>query len=151
MFLGQYRQGDEVVITQRAYSSVPAAGSLPFDRANPQIRVFRAMTALQYIESREMAAYDHPTLPGLFRLPLFLGDAYLRVGGYVIEVRWQQPGYTTGDPLLVRYHQFEILPGGHGDGIITSMAEIVRPDKRFIMCGTTGGRILRRKNPRVNT
>jgi len=148
MYLGQYRQGDEVVEHHRAYAAVPSTTVVPFALGNPRIRTFQTGATKTLIEStREMAAYDSPTLPGFFRLPIQLDERYSATGSYTVEIRWNVD--VAGNPEAVVFHCFEVLPGGSPDGVITSMLELVRPDKRFIMCGTTAGRILRRKNPRV--
>lgn len=148
MYLGQYRQGDEIYVPLRAYTATPAVGTFPFGESNPSVRVFKTGTTYELVAAAvDMAAYDHPSFPGFFRLPIFLGDSYATTGSYTLELTWKSE--TAPYAAITRYCPFEILPGGDSDGLITSMAEVVRPDKRFIMCGTTAGHILRRKNPRV--
>lgn len=149
MFLGQYFQGDELTISHRAYTETPDDAELAFDDASPKVTIYRANSSIELVQGPVMmAAYEHPAVPGMFRLTIRLGSLFGTPGYYYAEVAWH---YETGDnPLIVRYDPFEILPGGDSNGTITSMAEITRPDKRFLVCGTSFGRILRRKNPRVN-
>lgn len=149
MFLGQYVQGDEVIIRHRAYAETPDDAELDFDDASPKVAVYRTNSSVELIQAaRMMAAYEHPAVPGNFRLSIRLGSQYSVAGYYVAVVTWH---HATGDnQLIVRHYPFEILPGGDQNGTLTSMAEISRPDKRFLVCGTSFGRIVRRKNPRVN-
>lgn len=148
MYLGQYREGDEVVVSVRAYESTPPTGTFPFAESNPEVRIFRTGSTVELVEGPfQLAAYESPFFPGYFRLPIFLNALYEPTGSYTAEVRWKST--AVNNQIITRYCPFEILPGGSADGMITSLAEVVRPDKRFLMCGTTAGRILRRKNPRV--
>lgn len=149
MFLGQYFQGDELILSHRAYTETPDDAELSFSDASPNVTIYRANATIELVEGpKMMAAYDHPAFPGMFRLSIRLGSLYATAGYYVAEIAWH---HATGtNPLIIRYCPFEILPGGDSNGTITSMAEITRPDKRFLVCGTSFGRIIRRKNPRVN-
>lgn len=154
MFLGQYRQGDEVVVSVRAYTA-PPLNAFGFPRfgytsdGSPSLRVFKTVDPTPELidDLRSMAAYEYPAFQVYFRLSVWLDDLYSATGSYTAEVSWLSE--TSPYNRIVRYYPFEILPGGDDDGTITSMAELVRPDKRFLMNGTTAGNILRRKNPRV--
>lgn len=150
MFLGQYYQGDDLVISHRAYSSTPSDAELSFDDASPTVEIFRTNDAIELVyASKMMAAYEHPGIAGMFRLNVLLNSVFNEVGYYTAVISWH---YETGDnPLIVRYCPFEILPGGSSNGTITAMAEVARPDKRFLLCGTSAGRLMRRKNPRVQS
>lgn len=148
MYLGQYRQGDEIVIPLRAWEETPPSGMFSLADAYPQVRTFFTTSSMILIEdNRFMAAYEHPFFEGYFRYSLFLGPQYSAIGYYTALLTWRSQ--EAGNKQLTRVCPFEILPGGHEDGTITSLAEVVRPDKRFLICGTTAGKILRRKNPRV--
>lgn len=148
MYLGQYYQGDDLVINLRAYSSTPSDAELSFDDSSPVVKIFRVNSTIELIQSgRFMAAYEHPGIQGQFRINIPLGSAYSTPGYYLAYIQWH---YETGDnPLIIRNCPFEILPGGSSNGTITAMAEVARPDKRFLLCGTSSGRLLRRANPRV--
>lgn len=148
MFLGQYYQGDDLVISHRAYTETPSDAELSFDDASPTVQIFRVNDAIELVQSAKMmAAYEHPAIEGMFRLTILLNALYNETGYYVAVISWH---YESGDnPLIVRYCPFEILPTGNSNGTITAMAEVARPDKRFLLCGTSGGRLMRRANPRV--
>lgn len=149
MYLGQYRQGDEVVVSVRAYTANPSVFTFGLFESSPALRVFQTIDPSPVLidDTRRMAAYENAAFEGYFRLSIWLDDLYSTPGSYTAEVSWLSE--TAPYNRIVRYCPFEILPGGDDDGTITSLAEFVRPDKRFLMCGTTSGNILRRKNPRV--
>ena len=148
MFLGQYFQGDDLTISHRAYTATPDDAELSFDDASPTVTIYRANATIELVQGPlMMAAYEHPSFPGMFRLSINLGSLFTTTGYYYAEIAWH---YESGDnPLIIRYDPFEILPGGDANGTITSMIEVTRPDKRFLLCGTSAGRLIRRKNPRV--
>lgn len=149
MYLGQRRQGDVIMVTHRAYLEAPTVGTFSVYFANPKIRVYRNTEVPTLVEDYgRMGAYEHPSLPGLFRLGIKLASLYNNAGPYTVRVEWLAD--TVTQDRVVQYYPFEILPGGDEDGSVIAMCEVVRPDTRFLLNSTTMGRILRRKNPRVN-
>lgn len=148
MYLGQYYQGDDLVISHRAYTDTPSDAELAFADASPVVQIFRTNAAIELVQTHKMmAAYEYPGVKGMFRLSVLLDSNYTETGYYVAVISWH---YELGDnPLIVRYCPFEILPTGNSNGTITAMVEVARPDKRFLLCGTSAGRLMRRANPRV--
>lgn len=151
MYLGKYFQGDKVVIYHRAWVEDPEPIAIPFALSAPAVDLFRAEDNTLVNPSvpdsgRWMAAYEYPLSPGLFRFVVNL-IAGFTAGNYYARVRTYTPFFGVG--VSTRYYTFEIEPGGSPYGSVTALAEVVRPDVRFLVTGSNQGVVQRRKNPRV--
>ena len=92
--------------------------------------------------AREMPiSRERFTHPGLFYYDLFL-DASFGTGVYTAVY-----AYTAGAFLGLEEDNFEIVPGGHGDGAVTSAYFYERPEATFVVHGTETGKILPGRNP----
>lgn len=142
MFLGRLRQGDEIYVTQQATVRGTLNPTIPL--AAPTYQVYRDGSPPTRLVDTKMAAYQPSLSNGVFRLSTFFGPLFGTPGNYFIVVRWTD---ANGNGCQ-RIHTFELLPSGNSDGAIITMAEVVRPDARYILCTTDGGLLVRRKNPR---
>lgn len=154
MYLGKFQQGDELFFHFRAWRTDPALSLISVGLAYPQFTTFLINGTPTVIEFPEptpklMAAYEYEAVCGWFRASILLRDAYATPGSYAIRIRSVCP--VVGVPIDTTYYFFEVVANGQVSGSVSSVAEVTRPDTRFLVTGTTMGEIIRRKNPRVPT
>lgn len=138
MYLGRYRQGQEVVFAVTCFGTSRVV-ALPV--AAPTVEVCD-LTTKKLIEG-EVPANDHAATPGLFRIALFLGTPYTE-GSYRAVVR-----YAVSGVARVSYLYFDVAPGGHPAGSVTAMYQYETAEARHLVHSTDSGRIFTGKNPRV--
>ncbi len=142
MYLGRFKQGDEIYVTQQVTALGTLNPTIPL--ASPWYQVYRDDTVPVRLVDTRMAAYQPSLSDGVFRLSTFFGSLFGTPANYFIIVRWTDANGAG----CQRIHTFELLPSGSPNGAVITMAEVVRPDARYILCTTDGGMLVRHKNPR---
>ncbi len=107
----------------------------------PWLKVWLASTL---ILSAEMPLVDKSAQVGLFRYPLFLGDAY-SVGYGTVAMH-----YRVSTKYGIEARSFEIVPGGDAAGQVLGMCFYPRPQADFVVYQTESGEIRKGRNPRVS-
>lgn len=140
-YLGRYQQGQEVPLLLRC---VNADLEPETPQAAPTVKVYRDAAPPVLVETLRMARVEQGEQEGAFRLPRFLGPAYATAGRYLVTFHW----LTQDAVAMTRCCSFTLLPGGDADGAVISMYHIERPNARYLIWQTDGGRLARGKNPR---
>jgi hypothetical protein len=143
MYFGRFQQGGELYLTVRTTTRGTLNPDTPLSA--PFLQIYReASPPVKVLDSSYLAAYQPGLMTGVFRLSVFFGALFTTADRYFAIVRWTDSG---GNGVQAVY-PFELMPGGNSDGAVIAMAEVVRPDARYLLCSTDGGLLVRRKNPR---
>ena len=130
--------GDEVGILVQCYD---ASGN-PVDPDDaPEVSVY-ASDDSEPVPPFKIPSQDYYQTTGLFQGFLWLGSNF-SAGHYTVRIQW-----TTGAFTGVASQIFEVLPGGHADGAITSMHAIESGKDEIVVYGMDSGVIKEGKNPR---
>ena len=109
----------------------------------PSVEVLRNADGAS-LYAAELASYVPGMQDGTFRASVFLGTLFDQTGAYSVICRW----VDSGGDAWQRVDTFELTGGGSAAGTVLSMTQVLRPDANYLLEGTDGGYILRRKNPR---
>jgi hypothetical protein len=140
-YLGRYQQGEELPLRVQC---VDAAGAPADPAAVPAATVYRDGATPTLLETVALAAQLRGVEVGVFGRPHFLGPLYATAGPHKVLYRWQDAGGVAH--CLPAY--FTLLPGGDADGAVIALAYAERPDARYLIYQTDGGRLVRGRNPR---
>lgn len=137
MFLGRYILGDTVPLHVGAVDGNGAP-------AEPDA----APIAFVNSDSAQVATFKLPIcdrygVTGWFHYPLVL-DARFAAGHYRVAYQWAISGTRYGGVAT-----FEAVAGGQPDGPGLALFFYRRPSANYLILQTDGGRIVRRRNPRV--
>lgn len=135
--LGDWQLGQEFPIVVQTTDGVSPAWP---DQA-PQLCLFSGSTLIRRVL---IPADSQCQIPGLFRYPLFLGDAFAAAATINGFVQWVNGGNAFAVPLF-----FRIIPGGNTTGQIIAMTFIKRPSSGAIVYQVDSEMILKATNPRV--
>lgn len=141
MYLGRYQQGQEIPL---AVQCVDADGTPADPLTLPVAKLHLDGNPPALVEVVQLAADLRGVDVGVFRLPHFLGGLYGTAGRYLVTVSYVDAGGVG----RVRTDSFTLLPGGSPDGAVISMKYVERPDSRYLIWQTDGGRMVRGRNPR---
>jgi hypothetical protein len=141
MYLGRYQQGQEIPLTLQCVD----ANDAPADPLTvPVAKLYLDGATPTLVEAVKLAPDLRGVEVGLFRVPHFLGGLYGATGRYLVTV-----SYVDANGVgRVSTRSFHLLPGGSPDGSVISMKYVQRPDSRFLIWQTDGGRMVRGRNPR---
>lgn len=140
-YLGRFQQGEELPLTLQCIDSTFVPADPLYE---PVATIYRDGAPPTLIETRYLAADLRGVQDGLFRLPLFLGQVYSTAGRYLVIFRWQDAGFNAHSMVA----SFTLLPGGSPDGAVIALKYVERPDSRYLLFQTDGGRLVRGRNPR---
>lgn len=133
--LGDLQLGAEVPVNVQCTSD----GHIPaLPTSSPVLSLFQAGTL---VIRRHMAADNQVRTPGLFRLQVFLNDAFTTgpVNGFI---QWMNGGNLFTTPVWAR-----IIPGGNASGSVIAAAFVRRPAKSYIVWEVDRGDLLKGSNP----
>lgn len=140
-YLGRLQQGTELQLVLQCRD---AAGE-PEDPLHPPVAsIYRDGGTPTFLESVSLAAALRGVATGVFRLPLFLGPVFSVATRHLLILRWVDQAGRARQRVGV----FNLIPGGSPDGAVTAIHYVNRPDARYLMYSTDGGRLLRGRNPR---
>jgi hypothetical protein len=141
MYRGRFQQGEELPLT---IQTVDGDG-LPADPTTlPVAKVYLDGATPTLLESFELAADLRGVDVAMFRLPLFLGLLYDTAGRHLVTISY----IDSEGEAKVEVSSFTLLPGGSPDGAVVAMKYVERPDSRYLLWQTDGGRMVRGRNPR---
>lgn len=137
MYLGRYQRGQTVGLTLRTtdHQELPA-----WPDAAPYCRVYGPDGLAAAFR---LPVVDRFVLTGAFHLPLLL-DGRFAEGRHVAEFL-----YVVSSLQRSRRSVFEVCRGGHPDGPGLACHYYARPTSDFLLMHTDGGKVSRRRNPRV--
>jgi hypothetical protein len=138
MFRGRYQLGQEVTL---GVLCVDAADTPTLPTSAPTVDVYSASSKV--ISGKAIPIMDRYGATGLFSYRLFLSETF-SVGKYSVVYR-----YTADGDEGVEVDTFEVIDGGDPSGHPTSMHFYRRPHADFIVTGTDGGKVIKRRNPRL--
>lgn len=140
-YLGRLSQGTEIQLVLECRTAL-GLGEDPLHA--PIVSIYRDGATPTLLENLTMPAYLRGVAVGIFRLPHFLGSSYSVAGRHLLVFRW----VDAAGRARQRVGSFYLTPGGSADGSVTAMHYVNRPDARYLMYSTDGGRLLRGRNPR---
>lgn len=140
-YLGRVQQGTELQLVLQCRD---AAGEPEDPQQPPVVSIYRDGATPTFLETVSLAAVLRGVAVGVFRIPLFLGTSFGTPGRHLLIFRWVD---QTGRARQ-RVGVFGLNPGGSPDGSVTAIHYVSRPDARYLMYSTDGGRLLRGRNPR---
>lgn len=137
-YRGRVQLGEEVVLgcQCRDYSLTPTLPNLP-----PLMEIWSSGGTR--IISKAIPILDRYVQTGLFHYRQFLGGQF-STGHYNVLYY-----YTVGSTDRVDQDDFDIIPGGDGDGQVISMYWLEKPHANFIVYQTDAGKLFYGRNPRV--
>jgi hypothetical protein len=129
MYLGRFRQGDNIVLPLHATDGMPNGVVLS---RPPNVKVFDASGFL--LISDMMPALDTLRSVGLFAYRLQLSGTFA-AGRYLVVY-----GYTASGSQFLKSAAFDVLPGGDPAGSIVSMYFLERPHANILVQKTDGAK-----------
>ncbi len=137
MYLGRFRQGDEVVCRLTT-----AAGQTPvLPDEPPAVSVYSS--AGKKLAGVKVPARDHAVTPGHFEARVRLDERF-PAGWYFGVLRWVASGQLGAEAFT-----FQVLPGGAPTGQVNAMYSFERPQAAYLVQGRDSGQIRKGKNPRT--
>jgi hypothetical protein len=137
VYRGSAQLGDEIVL---GVLTVDADGIPVLPTEAPLVDVY---DSAGHPFSKRIPILDRGAVTGQFQYKLFLSRSFT-VGHCVATYRW-----TTGSYEGYETDEFDILPGGDGDGIGIASFYFKRPDSQIIVQQKTSGVLTKHRNPRV--
>lgn len=138
MYLGRYQLGQEILFSCDCRDS---SGSVAQPTAAPTLSVDGPDGPV--VVEALMPTAERRLTPGLFRLAVFLA-ANFSPGSYRAVARYSVSGADYAELMT-----FEVAEGGNAAGAITAVYQYERPNARYLVHATDGGKIFSGKNPRV--
>jgi hypothetical protein len=135
--LGRYQQGDIVALSVLC-TDANGAPTLP-DKAPVAVLCSDTVQVLTI----RLPIVDRYTITGFFQHTMQLGTAFV-VGRYRVVYQ-----YTLSGVAYAKADAFEVVAGGHADGAGLAMYYYRRPTSDYVLLQTDGGRLIRRRNPRL--
>lgn len=136
-FAGRFILGDTVLLSCLCRD----AENVPMKPDRAPVAVVTGDSALTL--TMKLPIRDRFTLPGYFAYPLVL-DSRFAVGHYTVGYQWVIAGTPYGSTGC-----FEVTGGGQADGPGLAMFFLHRPQSDWVLLQTDGGRMIRRRNPRI--
>ena len=137
MYLGRYKLGEFLPLTVWCRTAA-LAPALPVTA--PVAMVYSDSSL---VTSFKMPIRDRYVVTGFFQHALRL-DGRFGIGHYQVVYN-----YITGSVAKGQVDSFEIVAGGHADGMGISLYYCRRPTSDFFVLHCDGGRVVRRRNPRL--
>lgn len=135
MFIGRYQLGKMVplLLVTRNSAGAPAVPNAP-----PTATLWSPTTK---IGVELLPIIERYVNNGMFQGHVFLNDTFA-VGLYQVSYYFEIGSYQG-----IENDNFEIMPGGDGDGAINSMYFYQRPQASFIVQSKDSGKIVQGRNP----
>lgn len=134
---GRYQLGDIVPLGVRATNG-SGTPTVP-----DQAPVATIVSDSAQVLTLALPIVDRYGITAWFSYPLHLSGIFA-AGTYRVVYDWVIGGTAYGSE-----DTFEIAAGGDGEGAGLSMFWFGRPTSDFLLLQTDGGRIIRRRNPRI--
>lgn len=137
-YLGRYRLGDTVLLP---LVTADANGTPTLPVRAPTVEVFSSSAQ---VANLPMPINDRYGVTAFFLLPVRLTSSYA-AGPYRATYNWNLAGGYQG----FQEDTFEVLAGGHADGVVQSMFWAEFPHAKFLMHHLESGTVVFGRNPRV--
>lgn len=137
MDMGRYILGDTIGLSCWCRDS----SATPTEPDQAPVAVITSESA--HVTTLRLPIHDRYGVTGYFHLPLVLDNRFA-AGQYVVTYQYVVGGTAGGDVST-----FEIVGGGHTDGPGIGLFYYRRPTSDYCLIQTDGGRIIRRRNPRL--
>ena|ERR1700694_592175 len=140
MYLGRFQLGDLLPLSALGRTASGPAGLPTLPALAPTARIYGPSGFVEQVSLQIRDRYD---LTAFFFRELPLGGKYA-TGRYQAVIQMTVGGLAQSADVA-----WEILPGGHYDGAVLSMKVFRTPAANFALAQCDGGRIIRRRNPRL--
>lgn len=137
MFRGNVQLGQEVIL---GLQCLDASGVPVLPDESPVIDVYAPG---HVVAGKKIPINDKAGVTGFFQYGLFL-DLKFTVGPCLVTYRYHAGAYEG-----FAEDTFTILPGGHPDGTIISLAWYHRPHANFLVAQLTSGKLVKGRNPTI--